>query len=140
MRLLLLLLLLLALAPQLIAKGDLDANGVSVNDRNPDPGDTVTVRWTALNRTGDYIGGSQQGVMFSSDSTISHGDTLLEKEYVGPLGGIYADSSPETRVVRIPTWAVPGRTYWIGIYADYDYDRSESNENNNNSEQKPTGN
>jgi len=125
------LLLSLVLGPDLFAKGDLDANGVSVNDRNPDPGDLVTVRWTALNRTGDYIGGSQQGVMFSSNSSIRHGDTLLAREYVGPLGGFYADSSPETKVVKIPTWAVPGRTYWIGIYADYDYDRSESNESNN---------
>ncbi|MGI9241239.1 MAG: hypothetical protein ACR2RV_10585, partial [Verrucomicrobiales bacterium] len=133
MRHLLLPILFLALATDLLAKGDLDAYGVSVNDRNPDPGDTVTVRWTAINRTGDYIGGSQQGVMFSSNSTIARGDTLLEKEYVGPLGGFYADTSPETRVVRIPTWAVPGRTYWIGIYADYDYDRSESNESNNGS-------
>lgn len=123
----------LALPASLHAKGDLDANGVTVNDTSPDPGDTVTVRWTALNRTGDYIGSSNQGVMFSSDSTISRGDTLLEKEPLGPLGGLLPDSSPETRVVRIPSWAVRGRTYWIGIYADYDRRRSEDKENNNNS-------
>ena len=124
---------LLALPSALLAKGDLDAYGVSVNDTSPDPGDTVTVRWTAINRTGDYIGSSEQGVMFSTNSTISRGDTLLEKEYLGPLGGIYADSSPETRVVRIPTWANRGQTYWIGIYADYDRERTEENESNNNS-------
>jgi len=116
------------------AKGDLDADSVTVNDRTPDPGDFVTVRWRAINRTGDYIGGSQQGVMFSTDSTINHGDTRLAKEYLGPLGGWLPDTSNETKTfVKIPTWAVPGTQYWIGIYADYDRDRSESNENNNNS-------
>ena len=57
----------LALAHHASAEGDLDAYGVSVNDTNPDPGDLVTVRWTAINRTGDFIGSSNQGVMFSTD-------------------------------------------------------------------------
>ena len=126
--------ILLSASPLLMADGDLDAYGVTVNDSTPDPGDTVTVRWTAINRSDglwDTIGDSRQGVMFSTNSTISRSDTLLEKEYLGIM--LPGQTSPETRVIRIPSSAVPGRDYWIGIYADYDRDRDEDDEGNNNS-------
>lgn len=118
-----------------VSAGDLDARSVSVNDRKPDPGDFITVSWTAINRTGKYIGSSDQEVVLSTDTRIGDGDDRrLGIEGLGPLGGIFADSSPEIKTVRLPGNLVRGRTYYIGVIADYNDRRDESNEGNNSSE------
>lgn len=114
---------------------DLIANGIRVSDASVDPGQGVTVNWTARNvgnsATGFFpLGASQQGVMWSSDNIISTNDTLLEREFLGWLDD--GSTSPEAHGVTIPANAVPGRSYWIGVIADYDGDIGESNEGNNN--------
>jgi hypothetical protein len=126
------LLLTFLLSPLDFGRGDLDARSVSVNDTRPDPGDLITVSWTAVNRTGDYIGSSTQAVVLSTDTTIGDGDDVrLGTEGLGPLGGLLPDTSPEIKTVRLPTNLVRGRSYWIGVIADYNDRRDESNESNN---------
>lgn len=132
MKLRLIFLLTLLIAP--LSAGDLDARGVSVNDTKPDPGDLITVSWMAINRTGKYIGSSDQAVVLSTDTRIGDGDDVrLGVEGLGPLGGVFADSSPEVKTVRIPSSVTRGRTYYIGVIADYNDRRDESNESNNSS-------
>ncbi len=111
---------------------DMDAYGVSVRDSTVDPGQSVTVDWTAINRGSGSAGSTQQGVMWSTNSTISTADQLLEREYLGGMNAGQTD--PESHTITIPTSATPGDTYYIGIYADYDNDENESSESNNNSE------
>ncbi len=108
---------------------DLIAYGVSVSDTTVDPGQTITVNWTAKNQGDGGAGATQQGVMWSTDSTISRTDTLLEREYLGPMDANV--TSPEAHSITIPANATPGQTYYIGVYADYDLAVDESNENNN---------
>lgn len=88
MKLRLIFLLTLLIAP--LSAGDLDARGVSVNDTKPDPGDLITVSWMAINRTGKYIGSSDQAVVLSTDTRIGDGDDVrLGVEGLGPLGGVF---------------------------------------------------
>lgn len=113
---------------------DLIANGISVSDTTVNPGQSVTVNWTASNignsATGFFpLGTSQQGVMWSTDTIISTNDTLLEKEFLGWLDD--GDTTAEAHTINIPGNATPGSSYWIGVIADYDGDISESNEGNN---------
>ena len=130
-----LLILIFALAAtefhSLAADPDLIATDVSVSDRSVNPGQSVTVRWTARNRGNQFVGDSQQGVMWSTNSTIARGDRLLEKEYLGIL--FKGTQSREAHTIRIPSDARIGGTYYLGVYADYDRKRSESNESNNGS-------
>ncbi len=115
-----------------IAKPDLIAYSASVSDTTVDPGQSVTVYWTAKNQGTGSAGSTQQGVMWSSNSTISRSDTLLEKEYLGSMS--VNETSPEAHTINIPASATPGQTYYLGAYADYDLDEDEgSNENNNGS-------
>ena len=111
---------------------DLIAYSVSVSDTTVDPGQSITVNWTAKNQGTASAGATQQGVMWSSDSTITRSDTLLDREYLGSMGiGV---TSPESHSVTIPTGATPGQTYYIGVYADYDLAINEGgNEGNNGS-------
>ncbi|MCC6678147.1 MAG: choice-of-anchor D domain-containing protein [Phycisphaerales bacterium] len=114
---------------------DLIAYGVGVSDTTVDPGQTIIVSWVAKNQgssaTGIYpFGTSQQGVMWSTNSTISRTtDTLLGKEFLGWMGS--GTTSFEERAIQVPTSASPGTSYWIGVIMDFDYDISESNEDNN---------
>ena len=111
---------------------DLIAYGVSVSDTTVDPGQSVTVYWTAKNQGTGSAGSTQQGVMWSSNSTISRSDTLLEKEYLGTMG--VNVTTPESHTITIPASATPGQTYYLGAYADYDLNEDEgTNENNNGS-------
>lgn len=130
-------LLLASFATPLAAKPDLDATSLKVNDRTPDPGDLITCSWTAVNRTGDYVGSTEQGVLLSTSSTVKRsgsGVTLLGREGLGPLGGWLKDSSPEIKTVKLPSNLTPGKTYYISVWADYDRERDEgSNEGNNGS-------
>ena len=89
----------------------------------------MTVYWTAKNQGTGSCGSTQQGVMWSTNSTISMSDTLLEKEYLGGLSP--GQTTPEAHTITIPSSATPGSTYYIGIIADYDYEEDESNESNN---------
>jgi len=115
-----------------IAKPDLIAYSASVSDTTVDPGQSVTVYWTAKNQGTGSAGSTQQGVMWSTNSTISRSDTLLEKEYLGSMS--VNKTSPEEHTINIPANATPGQTYYLGAYADYDLDEDEgSNENNNGS-------
>ena len=111
---------------------DLDAYGVIVSDTTVDRGQSVQVSWIAINRDSGYAGSSQQGIMWSTNSTISTSDRLMERESLGGMNGYQTD--PESEWVDIPSDAQYGQTYYIGIYADYDDDVSESNESNNASE------
>jgi len=111
---------------------DLIAYSASVSDTTVDPGQGVTVYWTAKNQGTGSAGSTQQGVMWSSNSTISRSDTLLEKEYLGSMS--VNQTSPEAHTINIPANATPGQTYYLGAYADYDLGEDEgSNENNNGS-------
>ncbi|MHC4160165.1 MAG: CARDB domain-containing protein, partial [Planctomycetota bacterium] len=110
-------------------KPDLIAYSISVSDTTVNPGQSVTVYWTAKNQGNASCGSSQQGVMWSTNSTISRSDTLLEKEYLGGLSP--GQSTPESHTITIPSNATPGSTYYIGAYEDYDLTISESDETNN---------
>lgn len=112
-------------------KPDLVAYSISVSDTTVDPGQSVTVYWTAKNKGDASCGSSQQGVMWSTDSTISTSDTLREKEYLGSMNA--GETTPEAHTITIPSNATPGNTYYIGIIADYDNDiTNEASESNNN--------
>jgi hypothetical protein len=114
-----------------VAQPDLIAYNCSVSDTTVDPGQNVTVYWTAKNQGTGSAGSTQQGVMWSSNSTISRSDSLFEREYLGSMSP--NQTSSEAHTITIPTNATPGSTYYLGVYADYDLDESESNENNNGS-------
>ena len=107
-----------ALEPRLMLSADLIAYGISVPDTTVDPGQIVQVSWTAENQGDEPCGSSQQGVMWSTDPSISAGsDRLLETDYLPPM-------DPESQrhewcVVTIPADADPGRTYYIGVIMDY---------------------
>jgi subtilase family serine protease len=112
-------------------KPDLIANTVSVSDTTVNPGQTITINWTARNQGQAAASSTQQGVMWSSNSTISLTDTLLGREFLGSMG--VNASSPESHSITIPSNATPGSTYYIGVYADYDEAVGESDEGNNGS-------
>jgi subtilase family serine protease len=114
-----------------VIRPDLIAYGLSVTDTTVNPGQSITVNWTAKNQGQAGAGATQQGVMWSTDSSIIRSDTLLEREYLGSMG--VNVTSPEAHTITIPTNATPGATYYIGVYADYDLTESESDENNNGS-------
>ena len=121
-----------------VGEPDLVAYDVSASDTSVDPGQSVTVYWTAKNIGNGSCGSSQQGVMWSTNSTITRdGDSLREREYLGSLNAY--QSTPEQHTITIPSDATPGQTYYIGIYEDYDYDISESNESNNGSSTQSNG-
>ena len=114
-----------------IRAGDLYASSLSINDSNPDLGDLVTVSWTANARDDIPVSATQQGVMLSTDSTITKSDTFLEFEPLGALGGAAFASSPELRTITIPDNLTPGDTYYLGVIMDYNNQVTESNEGNN---------
>ncbi len=116
--------------PDLIVSG-----GPLVSDNTVYPGQSITVDWTAKNNGNGSCGSSQQGVMWSTNSTISRSDTLLDREYLGPLSA--GQSTPEAHTITIPSNATIGSTYYIGIYEDYDLGIAESNESNNASSGAP---
>jgi len=100
-----------------LLSADLIAYGISVSDTRVDPGQAVTVNWTAKNQgfsaTGIYpFGASQQGIMWSTNNTITRSDPLLEREFLGWMGA--GNTSPESHSIRIPSSASPGSSYWIG--------------------------
>ena len=112
-------------------RSDLIAYSVSVSDTTVTRGQTITVNWTAKNQGSGSAGSTQQGVMWSGNSTISRSDSLLEREYLGSMSS--GNTDPESHGVTIPSDAMYGATYYIGVYADYDEDEDESNESNNDS-------
>ena len=105
---------------------------IGVTDTTVDPGQTVTVSWTARNQGGADAGPTRQGVMWSTNSFISTQDTELGNEYLGSMNA--GQSDPESNIVSIPSGAVPGNTYYIGVIADYENDEAEGSagEDNNN--------
>ena len=77
----------------------------------------ITVYFNILNQGGSSAGASWQGIMLSSNTTITSSDTELESEYTGGLAA--GQSTNETNHgVDIPT-GISGRWY-IGILADKD--------------------
>jgi hypothetical protein len=95
---------------------DLIAYAISVSDTTVEPGQRVTVNWTAKNQgtsaTGFFpFGTSQQGVMWSTNSFISTSDDLLAREFLGWMGA--GRTSPEAHRITIPSDATPGTSYWI---------------------------
>ena len=114
-----------------VVRPDLVATGVSVTDTSVNPGQSITVNWTARNQGQASAGSTQQGVMWSTNNTINLSDVLLEREFLGAMA--VNGTSPEAHTITIPTNATPGTTYYIGVYADYDLTESESDEGNNGS-------
>jgi subtilisin-like proprotein convertase family protein len=112
-------------------KPDLIAYNISASDVTVDPGQDITIDWTAKNQGEGSAGSTQQGVMWSTNTTITTSDTWLENEYLGSIGA--GNTSPESHIITIPSNATPGSTYYIGVIADYDDDEpDESSESNNN--------
>ncbi len=109
---------------------DLIAYNVAVSDTSVDPGQSVTVTWTAKNQGGGNAPSSQQGVMWSANSTITQSDTMLDRELLGAMTA--GNTTPETHEVTIPSDATRGQTYYIGVYADYDSEVNEGSYENNN--------
>ncbi len=80
---------------------DLDAYGVRVSDTTVNPGQVVSVDWTAINRGTGSAGSTQQGVMWSTNSIISKSDRTLAKEYLGYMSAGRTD--PESHTITIPS-------------------------------------
>ena len=95
------------------------------------PGESIYLHWTAANWgvKGSGILGSQQGIMWSADSTVDRNDEVLERSFLGGL--LSGQTTPEDQVVKVPADASIGDTYYIAIYSDYDRDESEIDEGNN---------
>ena len=99
---------------------DLYAHAVGVDDDTPEPGQTVRVRYTVSDQgnKGDRTGAFTNSVVWSTDdNVIELTDSSLISENVP---GLSSGDNTGTRYidVQIPTDAEPGRTYYIGVYAD----------------------
>lgn len=112
-------------------KPDLIAYGISASDTSVDPDQSIEISWTAKNDGDASCGSSYQGVMWSTDTSITTSDTELAHELLGSMNA--QQTNLETNWITVPTNANPGQTYYIGIIADYDNDvTNESSETNNN--------
>lgn len=109
---------------------DLVITKISVSDTTLKRGESVTVFFTVKNQGNKAAGSMKHGIMFSSDSKITTSDKVLEKEHQSFL--LKGQSFAQTRTVKIPTNAVRGRSYYLGVWADIDGDEDEDGANGNN--------
>lgn len=113
---------------------DLTVNNTT-KDTDVHAGQSIDVKWTAKNQGATTLKGTEQAVVFSTDSNIDRSDTVLEFEGLGLLTS--GQTSPEIRKVKIPDSAKLGDTYYIGVYMDWDREVSERSESNNDSNAVP---
>ncbi len=120
-------------------RADFTPLNLTVNNTTKDTdvhvGQSIDVKWTAKNQGAGTLKGTEQGVVFSTDSIIDRSDPVLEFEGLGLL--VSGQSSTEIRKVKIPDWAKLGDTYYVGVYMDWDKEVSERSESNNDSNAVP---
>jgi hypothetical protein len=110
---------------------DLTASNASVSDTTPDPGQGETITFRVDNSGTAAAGGFFVGVYLSTDAAISTTDTFLGQQFFASLSAGSSVSGSVT--VNLPSSAVPGSPYFIGVIADYTSQISESLESNNTS-------
>lgn len=117
------------------AYADLQASDLHLSDYTVVPGQKIWVHFDVANQGLVKSKASETGIMFSSNSFISSGDELLEKEWLWRLGA--GDSNSESRRITIPDDAVIGSTYYVGTIVDYDNDNLEGPGEGNNHRATP---
>ncbi len=97
---------------------DLTAEDVKIADSTPAANQTTTVTFDIFNIGTANAGPSVAGIYLSTDTNITTSDTWL-----GGLsftkhtaGAHYNDASTS---ITLPSWVVEGKTYYIGVIADY---------------------
>ena len=112
---------------------DLTASFDSVSQTSLAAGGSTTVDFWLVNFGKAAAAPSTSGFYFSTDATITTGDTLLTT-VASP--GLTANGTPgyydhEAVTLTLPNGVAPG-TYYIGAVADYTNAIAEGNETNNN--------
>lgn len=115
--------------------GDLKLSGLTSNDLTPDPGDLITLTWTAEAVDDEFVDSSTQGIYIGDNDSIgrNRGGDLIGTEPLGKLGGFFFETTKEVASVKLPDDLEPGRTYYVRAWADYLEEIDEDDEGNNGS-------
>ncbi|WOO42069.1 CARDB domain-containing protein [Rubellicoccus peritrichatus] len=125
----------LVFSPVLLQAGDLKLSGLTSNDLTPDPGDLITLTWTAEAVDDKFVDSSTQGIYIGDNDSIgrNRGGDLIGTEPLGKLGGFFFETTKEVATVKLPDDLEPGRTYYIRAWADYLEEVDEDDDGNNGS-------
>jgi M6 family metalloprotease-like protein len=117
-----------SLAPA--AAADYTITSLTLNPTSSQPGDQVTVTYTAKNIGGNPTACISMAIFLSADATITTADTQLDSWGLPACNLVACDSITQNRTVTIPGNTADG-SYYIGIIADANDYETEADETNN---------
>ena len=95
---------------------DVEVTSVEVSDTTPCPGDTITINYVVMNNgtvdTNIFTNSSR----WSTNSNIDLGDTELNNKDMLSISS--GSSRSDSMTITIPSGAILGQIYYIGVYAD----------------------
>jgi len=90
---------------------------------------SFTAKWTNTVILLGNAGAHRTGIYFSTNSTITTGDTLLASGYLAALNSGYQATWKSS--VRVPDSTTPNGTKYAGMYVDYQHQVKETSEADN---------